>query len=385
VVRNNYIHDNGGQGVIVSSAKDVAIVNNRIERNGLNHVSPWHQHGIYLSNWTGVSVSRVSVIGNVIKEHAGSGFQAWDPTAPTVDVLLQENTFENNTIDVILSNMRDVLLKSNTFIHVGGHPPTNAPRSAMLWVELSKNIVFEANSFRYTPTPAYGVPVKPIHYYQSDQKMQDVRWRRNTWDAPGTGLTDAALTVTAANTAPWKPIIAAEQSAANPVSISWAGGGGPEPTEYVVLVGTSPGTSDAGIIPMKKSNSLSGPLTVGPLYYVRLMARNAVGAAVSNEVQLKVASSAPAPVPPPTNVQAPNKNNTANFSWQFSGPTTGFTLFARYVVGGPIISSFPIAATARTLTVSNIFSGTYYISMVAHNGGVSSPESTTIVMKVNVK
>ena len=61
IVRNNFIHNNGdacgrvavcGQGVLVASATDVVIERNQIERNGLLSYSPWHLHGIYLSDTT---------------------------------------------------------------------------------------------------------------------------------------------------------------------------------------------------------------------------------------------------------------------------------------------------------------------------------------------
>ncbi|PIR38335.1 MAG: hypothetical protein COV34_01880 [Candidatus Zambryskibacteria bacterium CG10_big_fil_rev_8_21_14_0_10_42_12] len=60
IVRNNYIHNNGdscvvkefcGQGILVVSAHDILIENNRIEQNGLTNYSPWHVHGIYLSDY----------------------------------------------------------------------------------------------------------------------------------------------------------------------------------------------------------------------------------------------------------------------------------------------------------------------------------------------
>ncbi len=235
LVQNNYIHDNGqgcpgelcGQGVIVSSASDVAIVNNRIERNGLNGVSPWLLHGIYVSDYFGPATSRVSVIGNTVREHAGAGLQAWTASTVTTDVLLQGNTFENNVMEVILSSVQNSVLRSNTFVHTGTHPATNAPRSIMLWLDSSRNVAFEGNTFRYRAVSAFGVPTVPLQWYAASQSASELRWRRNIWDAPGTGLSDSMLNVPVTAAAPGRPTIVASQSASNPVSLTWVAGHGP--------------------------------------------------------------------------------------------------------------------------------------------------------------
>jgi hypothetical protein len=201
IVRGNYVHDNGqgcadeicGQGIIVASATDVLLENNQIERNGLSTKNPWLVHGIYLSDYYGRPITRISIMGNVIREHAGGGLQIWDAHNPITTVLIQNNRFENNTMEVILTNLQGALFKQNQFSHLG-HPRTNAPRTAMLWLEFCLNLTFDSNVFTYDGVTTDGIPSEPIHAYSSDQKFAELQWRSNRWVMPAAmPVTDALL------------------------------------------------------------------------------------------------------------------------------------------------------------------------------------------------
>ena len=202
IVRNNHVHENGqgcragdrcGQGIIIASASDVVIENNQIERNGLDTSSPWHVHGIYLSNYYGRSLARISILGNVLREHGGAGLQVWDSQTAIDNVIVRGNRFENNDVEAIFTNLRDGVIKENEFRHFG-HPATNAPRSAILWLEFCQNLTFEANTFRYNGVAAHGVPSVLIHLYDRDQDLRELEWLANTWDLPSSmPVTDAYL------------------------------------------------------------------------------------------------------------------------------------------------------------------------------------------------
>ena len=192
IIRNNFIHDSGdvactgadicGQGLIIASASDVAIVNNQIERNGLSSVSPWHVHGIYLSDYFNRGISKISVISNIVRDHAGAGLQIWNSSAATSEVFIANNRFENNTVEMILSRVHGALVYGNTFSH-NRHPPTNAPRTAMLWLDTSYGIFFERNTFQFGLVTD-SLPTALIHWYKADQPWTELTWTSNMWQLP---------------------------------------------------------------------------------------------------------------------------------------------------------------------------------------------------------
>ena len=284
-------------------------------------------------------------------------------------------------MDVIFTNVSNAVLRSNTFIHVGNHPPTNAPRSAMLWLEFSRNVAFEGNTFRYRAVSAYGVPTAPLHWYTTSQSLRELRWRNNTWDAPGTGLSDSALYV-AVTGAPWRPTLVASQSAANPVTINWAAGAGPNPTDYVLLVGTTPGGAEGGAIALGSATTITAEIPPGLQVFVRVMARNSLGTATSNEVLLRVGTQAPPPPPAPTMLSPSVNWSTVGLTWQSSVAASGFTVIARFVAGGPVIATLPTAGTATSMVIPGVPNGTYALSIVAHLNGMTSAESNSVVVNV---
>jgi hypothetical protein len=348
-------------------------------------VSPWHVHGIYLSNYTGVPVARVSALGNTLREHGGAGFQAWDPTAPIADVLLQDNHFENNVIDAIVSNVTNGTLRRNTFVHTGTHPPTDAPRSTMLWFELSRNVVMDGNTFQYRATPAYGVPTIPLHWYTTDQSLQQLRWRGNTWDAPGLGITitDALLTVAPPSSAPMRPTLLADRSAANPVALTWVAGAGASPNDYTLVVGTTPGASNVGTFAMGAATTITTSAPPNSPLFARIVGRNAAGSATSNEVRLHVLAQLPVAPAAPAMAAPVVTGTTVRLAWQASGTITGYTVLARYAPGGGVIASIPVAVGGTPLTLTGVGRGTYYVSVVAMNGALASPESNLVTVVVN--
>ena len=130
----------------------------------------------------------------MIRNHAGAGLHIWNPTAPTRTVYIEANRFEDNVIEAVLSHVEQGIFKSNVFVHKS-HPATNAPRSALLWLEFSRNLLFEGNAFTYGISSSDPLPAAFIHWYRSDQDGNELQWRSNTWTLPSTSppITDADI------------------------------------------------------------------------------------------------------------------------------------------------------------------------------------------------
>jgi Right handed beta helix region len=387
-VRNAYVHDNGegcpanqicGQGVMVASASDVVIESNKIVRNGLTSISPWHVHGIYLSGYYGTATARVTILGNDIRSHGGAGIQVWDALTAE-SVLVRGNTFADNAIDLILSNVRNTLVQGNEFSHVT-HPQTNAPRSSLLWLEHAYAVSIEDNSFTFNPQDQLGVPSVPIHMYAADQDLQELGWRANSWSAPlYPHLNDAYLSsFRVSPPPPSRPTLLVERGTTNPVTLSWSAGLGGRVTEYTLMVGSAPGRSDLATISLGVEGRLTAMAPPGVQLFVSVVAQNTAGRAVSNEVLIRAADelvpSAPSMLP------AIVAGRTVRLAW-IAEPAGSFTVIARDHEGGAVIASLPVAGGATVLTLTDVPPGSYSVSVAASNGGARSRESSPIHVNV---
>jgi hypothetical protein len=255
----------------------------------------------------------------------------------------------------------------------------------MLWLEFSRNVVIEGNTFQYRATPAYGVPTVPLHWYTTDQSFQQLRWRGNTWDAPGLGvtITDALLTVAPASPAPMAPTLIADRSAANPVALTWLAGAGASPGDYTLVVGSTSGAANVGVFPMGATTAITTSAPPGTTLFARVIGRNGAGSATSNEIRLHVLSQLPVAPAAPAMAAPVVTGPTVRLSWQAAGAITGYTVLARYAPGGAVIASIPVAPGGSPLTIGGVGRGTYYVSVVATNGALASPESNLVTVVVN--
>jgi hypothetical protein len=167
---------------------------------------------------------------------------------------------------------------------------------------------------------------------------------------------------------------------ANPVVLNWAPGSGGAPTGYTLVAGTTPGASDLVVVPMGLATGISANAPVGTTVYVRVIASNAGGSAVSNELQIRI----PVPGAPdsPTLAPASVSGNVVTLSWA-PAPTgvvaTSYVVLARYPGAPAIIASLPIGSTSLSVPAP---SGTYIVSVVALNAAGGSPESNPITVAV---
>jgi len=192
LVTNNNIHDTCGQGILVASAHDVAITQNRISGNGVKNSGNSRFHGIYFSDYYQKGMYNLSVLNNTISNHAGGGLQSWDSTQRKRNLLVQNNTFSNNAFEVIFTNTDSSTVIGNTFTH-NSYPATTFSQAGIFWLELDSNISFSNNLIHYgVPQTASG----PTNYLIfNDQPSVGISYSGNTWQLPPgfPTLTDAIV------------------------------------------------------------------------------------------------------------------------------------------------------------------------------------------------
>ncbi len=193
IVRDNYIHDNGalsdpnaalnGQGMLVVSTHDVLVDNNRFERNGIYHSDNAKLHGVYLSDYYHRGMSNITLTHNTFEGHAGAGIQVW--IGKKVDngnhhLMIADNTFKNNAVELICTFVEDSVVRNNTFIHDSHPRSTFRPPgfSAVVWFENSRNIRFENNTIESKLNGANDYVV-----YEKN-RTDGLVYAGNTWRVP---------------------------------------------------------------------------------------------------------------------------------------------------------------------------------------------------------
>jgi len=163
IIRDNFIHDNGqlsdpntvfnGQGMLVVSTHDVLLDNNRFERNGIYHRDNFHMHGVYLTDFYHRGMSNITFTRNYFEGHGGAGIQVWIGRKVgehgNHHLMIDNNTFKNNDVELICTFVEDTVVRNNTFIH-DSHPRSSSKPdgfSAILWFENSRGIRVENNTF----------------------------------------------------------------------------------------------------------------------------------------------------------------------------------------------------------------------------------------------
>ncbi len=198
------------------------------------------------------------------------------------------------------------------------------------------------------------------------------RTQAGLWSDPSaTRMVDVDLP-----TPPGAPVLSLAQVSSNPVTISWTPGPGGTPSSYTVHAGTVPGASDLAIAPVGAATSISAVAPVGPAIYVRVVAANAAGSAVSNEESFTLARPAP-----PTLNPAVVTDHAVTLSWSPGAgpPPSGYTVLARFPGSPEVIATLPVAGTSFSVVAP---AGTYSVTVMAHTGLGSSAESNPITVQV---
>jgi hypothetical protein len=176
---------------------------------------------------------------------------------------------------------------------------------------------------------------------------------------------------------PGPPSLVSVQTANNPVTVAWTPGPGDPPANYTLVAGTSPGASNLASFNMGLQTTISGHVPLGLPIYVRVIASNAAGSAVSNEVSFAVG------VPGAPQLQPAALNaRTVSLAWTpgTGAPPSYYLLLAR-VPGNPnVIAS--IAAAVTSLVVPNVPPGTYLVTIAAVGPAGPGPVSNQITVVV---
>ena len=202
----------------------------------------------------------------------------------------------------------------------------------------------------------------------------------NGTSAPSNSIT---LTVPQAVPAPGAPLNFAAAVSGSSVTFSWtppASGGAV--AGYTLLAGLTPAfTSPIASLPVPAgATSLSVPGVPAGTYYARLIAQNTGGSSpASNEAALTVAGLM-APGAPTMN-PATVSGGTVTLSWTpgSGGTPASYVLTAR-TGAGAVLGVIP--ATGTTLSVPNVPSGTYLVTVAAVNAGGTSGASNQVTITV---
>jgi parallel beta-helix repeat protein len=192
-IRNNWIHDNGFQGIFLSSAPDVLIENNTLERNGLGPgqctKESWggldytHCHGIYTGNttWCVADMSGVTIRRNTFRGNSGSGWQNYtNPKCSTrsKNFLVENNVLIDNAIGFYAWNLDNSVIRNNTVVQLSYAkiPSSNAAEMLSLNVAYG-NLV--ANNLFYTTTNPSTANLWIVHSWNRNSNQQT--FRNNAW------------------------------------------------------------------------------------------------------------------------------------------------------------------------------------------------------------
>lgn len=178
--------------------------------------------------------------------------------------------------------------------------------------------------------------------------------------------------------APPGPITLGGQLTTNPVSLQWSQSGGGAST-YLLQAGSSPGASNVAVVPMGSATSLPPVvLPPGTSIYARIVASNAGGSTVSNEVLVRIPAPGP-PGGPPIQLDPVVSGSTVTIRWNppaGGAVPTSYTIVGR-VPGSPAVIATASGLTTTALTVPGVPRGTYLITVVAMYGSTPSTESTS--------
>jgi hypothetical protein len=178
--------------------------------------------------------------------------------------------------------------------------------------------------------------------------------------------------------APGSPTLVANQVTANPVSLSWVPGPGGAPASYTVVAGTSPGGTNVGTFPVGAAQVISGIAPVGVPLFVRVIASNALGSAVSNEVTFTVGSACSVPATPQV-VSGGVAGGVASLTWNAVANATSYIVQAGSAPGGVNVFSGNVG-NATTVGAPVPAGFVAFARVIAVNQcGVSSPSQDFLV------
>jgi hypothetical protein len=264
---------------------------------------------------------------------------------------------------------------NGTVVSISFQAPTGGPPIGYYAVDGARNPSFNPASFTVIVPAAgtYSGSLAPGTYYLRVRSV-------SPGGAPGLASETRMVQVGAPVEPPAPPTLTPVNVTSNPITLSWAPGGGGAALGYTLVAGTSPGASNLGTFPMGAATSITATVPLGVRIHVRVVASNAAGQATSNEIDFQVAP----PLPPGAPVmRAPSVSGSAvTLSWTppaGGGTPTGYVVRARATPGGAIIATLPVSGTSVTVQAP---AGRYYVDVVGVNGAGQGAASNSVTVVV---
>ncbi|MEQ9617884.1 MAG: right-handed parallel beta-helix repeat-containing protein [Deltaproteobacteria bacterium] len=188
-IRNNYIHDNLYQGILIISTDNIVIESNTIAYNGVDPgecqfdgvSSPKHCHGIYMSDFECSGIDNIVIRNNYILGHGGRGIQ-WNGQgcqSKMTDTLVDGNLIENNSWGLALYyNVEGAVITNNIFIG-DSRPNTDDVDWTFIGIWKSQDNTITNNEF-HTSLPDFAA----VQVY--DSESEDSFVDNNIWRVAGT-------------------------------------------------------------------------------------------------------------------------------------------------------------------------------------------------------
>ncbi|MEZ4547545.1 MAG: right-handed parallel beta-helix repeat-containing protein [Thermodesulfobacteriota bacterium] len=194
-IRNNWIHHNRYQGVLVISTDDIFIVGNTVEKNGTDPgacydsawggESPRHCHAVYISDYSCTSASNITIRGNVLSNQGGSGvnFNGYGCSTKIQNTLIENNVIENTHYGTAMwYSVQGSMVVNNTFV-IGQIPNTNATNHTFVAVWGSTGNVFKNNIFYSERSDVQAVQINDAESGQNtfDYNLWNVKSETWVW------------------------------------------------------------------------------------------------------------------------------------------------------------------------------------------------------------
>lgn len=165
--------------------------------------------------------------------------------------------------------------------------------------------------------------------------------------------------------APPAPANLTAQVSGQAALLSWQlGQGGGTTSGLVFAVGSAPGASNLGFVPLRVSTSAAAPIPVGT-YFARLYAVGPGGvSAPSNELTLTVGSTGcGTPVGPTATANV--SGQTVTVAWGAVAGAANYRVDVSMTSGGPLVLSQMLTGATTSLSASGAAAGTYFLKVTA--------------------
>ncbi len=182
------------------------------------------------------------------------------------------------------------------------------------------------------------------------------------------------------NTAPGPPVGLTASVTGATVTLQWsAPASGGLATGYQLLAGSTPGAANLGVIPVS-GTAVSVPGVPNGVYYVRVVATNAMGASTPTSAVPVVVGGAPG-APRSLTAVSPSPG-VVSISWL--APSSGAAPTSYMLIAGhtPGASTYQIPVAGTGLAGGGVPAGVYYVRIVALSGATPGPASAEVVLTV---